>query len=175
MRRPPLVLLIPPATLFIALIVIVLLTACIGADEPETGAPGPPSAEEEAGEGATGGGNVLTPQAGGAEETPAVDPCSEAVPAAAAEVGVRQTVIGNIVTSRAVEDELGRTVLLEMGEEGGDVPFAIAIPESALGGFPPNYEDVYGGEEVCVSGVVQDFQGVPTIFINEANQISVVR
>lgn len=143
--------------LFALLVVVVALTACIEGDDPDTTAPAPPPGEEF--------GGVPTDSAGGNTLTPAIDPCGEAVPAAIVEPGTRQTVIGDVVNVRKAAGPHEPLTLLEFGEEGGDVPFAIAIPDRVLDEFAQPPAELYAGVEVCVNGVVQEFEGIPVIFI----------
>jgi hypothetical protein len=155
-------LLIPPVMLCAMLVVVLLITACDDPD-PETSPPGPPPGAEV--------GDVPTELATGNELTPVLTPCGEGVPPAAVEVGAQQTVMGDVVNTRVVEDELGSVTLLEMGEEGGSVPFAIAMTEQAAGDLSASPEELYAGQEVCVNGVVQDLQGTPVIFVASGEEI----
>ena len=156
---------IAPITLCIMLAVVALMTSCIDEDDPDTTAPAPPPGEEfGAVDTQIAQGDVPT-SIGGNELTPAIDPCGEAVPAVAVDVGVRQTVVGDVVNVRKADGPDEPVTLLEMGEQGGAVPFAIAIPDSALGAFPNDPAQLYEGEEVCVNGVVQEFEGTPVIFV----------
>jgi hypothetical protein len=101
-------------------------------------------------------------------------PCSEADAPVAAEVSRRQTISGRVVAAREVEDELDRITLLEMGEPGGPVPFAIAMSEAAVARLPVPVEEAYVGRTVCVTGVVQDLQGIPVIFVTDPSELTVI-
>jgi hypothetical protein len=149
-------LLIPPVALVAMLVLVVTMSSCIEGDDPDTTAPAPPPGEEY--------GDVPTGIAGGNELTPVITTCGEAVPAAAADTGERQTVVGDVVNVREVQDASGSVSLLEMGEAGGDVPFAVGIPERYLAAFAFPLTD-YVGKELCVNGVVQEYMGAPTVFI----------
>jgi hypothetical protein len=115
-----------------------------------------------------------TPFSGGALNTPVAPPCSEADAPVAAEVSRRQTISGRVVAAREVEDELDRITLLEMGEPGGPVPFAIAMSDAAVARVPVPVEEAYIGRIVCVSGVVQDLQGIPVIFVTDPSDLTVI-
>ena len=152
-----------------ALALMLLFTACIDEDDPKSAAPGPPSAGENGDDEGVGGELVTR-----TTDTPVVDPCAAAVPAVAVDDGTRQTIVGTVANVREVLGEDGDpTVLLEMGEQGGDVPFAVAIPAARTEQFART-PDSYQGEDICVTGVPQDFLGTPTIFINEESELSVV-
>jgi len=161
-RKPPIPLLVPPVALGLMLVVVFLLTACIEGEDPDTTAPAPPPGEEF--------GDVPTGIAGGNELTPVIDPCGEAVPATAADLGERQTVIGDVINVREVEDPRGAVTLLEMGEQGGDVPFAIAILERDVPAFVGPFDD-YVDKEICVNGVVQEYMNTPVIFVVEPGEL----
>jgi hypothetical protein len=140
------------------------LTACTSEDDHTSTAPGPPPPHLI----------DVTPASGGALDTPVAPPCSEADPPVVAEVSRRQTISGRIVAVREVEDELGRPTLLEMGEPGGTVPFAIALSDAALAQFPVPVEEAYIGRTVCVSGVVQELYGIPVIFASGPSDLTVL-
>jgi hypothetical protein len=69
---------------------------------------------------------------------------------------------------------LERVTLLEMGEPGGPVPFAIAMSDAAVARVPVPVQEAYVGRIVCVSGVVQDFQGIPVIFVTDPSDLTVI-
>jgi hypothetical protein len=164
-------LLIAPVMLCAMLLVAALLTACIDDDDPDNTAPAPPPGEEfGAVDTQIAQGDVPT-SIGGNELTPAIDPCGQGVPPVAVTVGVRQTVVGDVVNARKVAGPGEPVTLLEMGEQGGNVPFAIAIPDSALGAFAEDPVELYRGSEVCVNGVVQEFEGTPVIFVAGDSEI----
>jgi hypothetical protein len=140
-------------TCLLAVCAIVAFTALAGCsrDDPDLTGPGlpgprPPTLPPQL---------EVTPVAGGALDTPVVEPCSGlASPPVAARVNERQTISGRAVAVHEIEDELGRVTLLELGEPGGPLVFAIAIP----------IDELYIGKTVCVNGVVQDLGDVPVIF-----------
>jgi hypothetical protein len=146
----------------VTLLTAIALTACIEGEDPDTTAPAPPPGEEF--------GDVPTGIVGGNELTPAIDTCGGAVPAPAVDIGERQTVIGDVINVREVEDAQGAVTLLEMGERGGDVPFAIAIPARDAPAFVGSFDE-YVGKEICVNGVVQEYAGTPVIFVAEPGEL----
>jgi hypothetical protein len=97
--------------------------------------------------------------------------CENAVPPVTTRVGERYSVRGAVTGTSIAEDARGRSFVLELGAEGGGVPFAVAIPESAAGNFGDEPRDLYDGREICVSGVVIDHHGVPTIFVTSPEEI----
>jgi hypothetical protein len=99
--------------------------------------------------------------------------CTSPVQPSDARVGERQAITGIVTGTSTVEDARGSAVVLEMTREGGDTPFAVAIPQDAVTNFPEPPADTYDGSQICVRGVVQDFMGVPTIFVTLPNEIEV--
>lgn len=155
------------------LLAVVLLTACSSGTDPDTGAPVGPGESEDVGTPPVGGGANATSENELSRVTREATSCGEAVPASVVEAGSSQTVVGTVVASRTVDDQLGAVTLLEMGEEGGAVPFAIAISEDSLSRFPESPEALYVGREVCVQGAVQDFAGTLVIFAQGESDVTV--
>jgi hypothetical protein len=103
--------------------------------------------------------------------SPSAVDCAVAEAPASVRIGERQTVEGTVVGTSIAEDARGRTVLLELGGEGGGAPFAVGIPESAEPNFADPPQDVYDGARICVSGTVIEHRGVPTIFVSSPQEI----
>ena len=120
------------------------------------------------------GGDDTTPLNDGTPFDPfeeLVDNCDGASPGVVVEAGERATIAGEVVGTSVASDSQGSVFVLELGAEGGDVLFAIAIPERALPNFPAPPRETYDGEQICVSGVVVDYQGIPTIFVTQPGEI----
>jgi hypothetical protein len=106
-----------------------------------------------------------------AELTPEVKDCGVAQPPVAVQPGTRQSVAGTVVASRLVGAPRDQTMVLEMGAAGGNVPFAIVIPERAFDNFPRPPDQLFEGQEVCVAGVVEEFMGTPAIVVTQPAEI----
>jgi hypothetical protein len=85
-------------------------------------------------------------------------------------VGARVTVVGPVV--RVAEDPASGTAFLDVGE-GYPNPgrCSLVIFAGDRERFPSNLAATYGGESVCVSGVVQTHKGVAQIQLIRLDQV----
>jgi hypothetical protein len=104
-------------------------------------------------------------------ESPTADSCSAIPVPQALEEGTAQTIRGTVVGTSIAEDQRGRSIILELGAEGGSEAYAVGIPESAAANFMEPPQETYSGKQVCVHGTVIDHQGVPTIFVSMPGEI----
>ena len=122
-----------------------------------------------------GAGDAPTPastEEGATLEARRIFTCEAPIDPLSAAIGEQQTVLGTVIGTSITQDERGRSVILELGAEGGSAPFAVAIPESEASAFPEPPEETYAGREICVTGTVIEYRGVPTIFVTTPAEIS---
>lgn len=81
---------------------------------------------------------------------------------AAKHVGDTVTVCGKIFGGRHFE---GKRTLLNMGAAFPKSPLTIVVDEVNLKNFSSAPEEMYKDKEVCIKGLVKEYNGKPQIFI----------
>lgn len=92
---------------------------------------------------------------------------------AADHVGDEITVQGPVVGTRYASDSNGEPTFLNLGEDYPNedrMTVVIWGDDRAEFGSP---EDEYDGKDICVSGVVDTYEGIPQIAIDSTDDISV--
>lgn len=109
--------------------------------------------------------------------TPTPDPCPGAIPwdQAAAYAGQQVTVIGPVVGATWASQSRGQPTFLNLGLPYPDpARFTVLIWIDSRGAFPAPPEELYAGRIICVSGVVELYQGSAEMEITGPEQITVV-
>ena len=95
--------------------------------------------------------------------------CSEA----AAYVGEIETVCGEVVDSKYAPETNGQPTFLNLCKPYPDPDrFTVLIWGRNRQNFPPNPEQFYLGRKICVSGLVEDYQGIAEIEASDRTQIA---
>ena len=130
------------------------------------------------------GGVMGAPKEAPASKTIAA-PQEDAVPStdAAKYIGETRTVCGPVVDAQT---GIGRTAGGFQGDKGSETSlafdqpfpspsFQVIIVEADFDMFPPDREEYYKGEEICITGSILSLYGKPYIRGMEASQLEVIR
>jgi hypothetical protein len=102
--------------------------------------------------------------------------CENSISAAEAKnhLGENATVCGQVVSAHFAATSRGRPTFLNLDEPYPNQIFTIVIwgSDRAKFGSP---ESTYKGKDICASGPIESYRGVPQIVAHEAGQITAKR
>ena len=89
-------------------------------------------------------------------------------------IGTRKTIKGPVVSARDAKSSRGSPTFLNIGADSGEKgQFTVVIWEENLGNFPETPERLYGHKTICVTGVLDEHNGVPQINLKSPASVSV--
>jgi len=88
-------------------------------------------------------------------------------------IGQRMTVYGPVVSTNYAERSNGQPTFLNLGRPYPNQGFTVVIWGRDRSKFPPSPEKYYEGKTIYVTGLIEDYRGVPEIIITNPNQIEV--
>ena len=90
-------------------------------------------------------------------------------------VGERATVQGPVKSPRYAESSSGQPTFLNIGRPYPDPDrFTIVIWGDDRGNFPTAPEQAYDGKTICVTGLIESYQGGPQIIADSPSDIEIV-
>ena len=90
---------------------------------------------------------------------------------AAKHIGDSVTVCGKIYGGKYFDKSDNKITLLNMGAAYPQSPLTIVIEETGRKNFTIKPEEFYADKEVCINGVVKEFEGKPQIIISKEADI----
>lgn len=89
-------------------------------------------------------------------------------------VGEFKTVCGPVISTRYASSSSGQPTFLNIGRAYPDPNrFTVVIWGRNRGNFPFKPEDYYSGKTICVTGLIEEYRGVPEIEISSPSQIEI--
>ena len=90
-------------------------------------------------------------------------------------VGERATVQGPVMSPRYAESSSGQPTFLNIGRPFPDPDrFTVVIWGDDRGNFPTPPEQAYDGKTICVTGLIESFEGSPEIIADSPSDIEIV-
>ena len=86
-------------------------------------------------------------------------------------IGDRTTVCGPVAGTRYGATTRGKPTWLNIGRDYPSERFVVIIWGENLGNFPQPPEIYYEGKTICVTGLIQEYQGIPQIEVTTPDQI----
>lgn len=87
-------------------------------------------------------------------------------------IGERTTVCGPVVDSMWASGSKGKPTFLNIGKPYPDPNrFTVVIWIQNRGKFPQPPEDYYLGKTICVTGLIDEYKGIPQIEVKDPSQI----
>ena len=87
-------------------------------------------------------------------------------------IGERTTVCGPVVSATWASGSKGKPTFLNIGKPYPDPQrFTVLIWVQNRGNFPQPPEDYYLGKNICVTGLIIEYKGVPEIEVKDPSQI----
>jgi hypothetical protein len=87
-------------------------------------------------------------------------------------IGDRLTVCGPVVDSKWASGSSGKPTFLNIGEPYPDPDrFTVVIWIDYRSNFPQPPEDYYLGKNICVTGLITEYDGIPQIEVQSPTQI----
>ncbi len=89
-------------------------------------------------------------------------------------IGDRATVWGLVAGTRYGATSSGKPTWLNIGRDyPSSERFVVIIWGENRGNFPQPPEDYYLGKTICVTGLIQEYEGIPQIEVTDPSQIEV--
>jgi hypothetical protein len=89
-------------------------------------------------------------------------------------IGENKTVCGLVVESKYASSSNGQPTFLTLCEKYPDPNrFSVVIWGRNRGNFPANPEQYYYGEIICVSGLIEEYNGIPEIEVSSPLRIEI--
>jgi len=89
-------------------------------------------------------------------------------------IGEYKIVCGPVVDSNYASSSNGQPTFLNLGKRYPDPDrFTVVIWGRNRGNFPANPEQYYFGETICVSGLIEEYNGIPEIEASSSSQIEI--
>jgi len=93
---------------------------------------------------------------------------------AAVNVGKQATVRGPVMGGNYAKTSNGQPTFIDVGKSyPASGRFSVLIWGSDRGKFPGSPESTYKGKPICVTGLIESYQGSPEIVVNSPNAIAV--
>ncbi len=110
-----------------------------------------------------------------ASAEPTAAPATDSIAASEAHdyVGSRKTVCGQVASATFAADSSGQPTFLNLDRPYPDQLFTIVIWGRNRDRFAEPPEILYGGREVCVTGLISQYQGQPQIEVASPSQIGI--
>lgn len=87
-------------------------------------------------------------------------------------IGERATVCGPVVDTYWASGSNGKPTFLNIGKPySSSNRFTVVIWIDNRGNFPPLPEDHYLGRNICVTGLIESYNGIPQIEATDSSQI----
>ncbi len=93
---------------------------------------------------------------------------------AASAVGSRKTVCGSVESPTYASSSRGRPTFLNLDRPYPSQIFTMVIWGENRSAFPEAPERLYRGREICVTGLIETYQGLPQIIAASPTQIQIV-
>jgi DNA/RNA endonuclease YhcR with UshA esterase domain len=90
-------------------------------------------------------------------------------------ISQQNTVCGTVVSAHYATRRKGQPTLINFDESCPDQLFTVLIWGSDRGKFEKPPERLYSGKEICVTGMVQSYDGRPGIVVKDPSQIKFVK
>lgn len=89
-------------------------------------------------------------------------------------VGKQATVRGPVMDGNYAKTSNGQPTFIDVGKSyPASGRFQVLIWGSDRGKFPGSPESTYKGKTICVTGLIESYQGSPEIVVNSPNAIAV--
>ncbi|MGA2401923.1 MAG: DNA-binding protein [Syntrophobacteraceae bacterium] len=88
-------------------------------------------------------------------------------------IGQQKTVCGTVASGHFAAKSKGRPTFINLDKPYPNQVFTVMIWGSDRGKFEKSPETLYSGKEICVTGMVQSYQGKPEIIVKDPSQIKV--
>jgi micrococcal nuclease len=86
-------------------------------------------------------------------------------------IGQQKTVCGTVASAHYATSSKGQPTFLNLNKPYPNQVFTVLIWGSDRGKFEKPPEALYSGKEICVTGMIQSYQGRPEIIVKEPSQI----
>lgn len=91
---------------------------------------------------------------------------------AEAHVGKQRTVCGQVASTTFAMQSRGQPTFLNLDQPYPNHIFTVVIWEQNRPKFQTPPEKLYRGRQICVTGLISTYRGVPQIVVDEPSQIS---
>ena len=88
-------------------------------------------------------------------------------------IGLQKTVCGTFASAHFATKTKGQPTFINLDKPYPNQVFTVLIWWSDRGKFEKPPEVLYSGKEICVTGMIQSYQGRPEIIVQEPRQIQV--
>ena len=88
-------------------------------------------------------------------------------------IGQQKTLCGTVASAHYATRSKGQPTFLNLNKPYPNQVFTVLIWGSDRGKFDKPPESLYSGKEICVTGMIQSYQGRPEIVVKEPAQITV--
>jgi micrococcal nuclease len=88
-------------------------------------------------------------------------------------IGQQKTVCGKVASTHFASKSKGQPTFINLDKPYPNQVFTVLIWGSDRGKFEKPPETLYSGKEICVTGMIQTYQGRPEIVVKEPSQIRV--
>jgi len=86
-------------------------------------------------------------------------------------IGQQKTVCGKVASDHFADGSKGHPTFINLDKPHPNQVFTVLIWGSDRGEFEKPPETFYSGKEICVTGMIQSYQGKPEIVVKEPAQI----
>ncbi len=86
-------------------------------------------------------------------------------------IGRQKTVCGTVVVAHYATRRNGQPTLMNFDQSYPNQMFTVLIWGSDRSKFEKPPEKLYGGKDICVTGMIEDDEGRPEIVVREPSQI----
>lgn len=90
-------------------------------------------------------------------------------------VGHVKTVCGRVASAHYAASSRGQPTFLNLNKPYPHHVFTVVIWGRDRSKFPTPPESAFRNKDICVTGLITEYQGVPQIVVNEPSQIRVVK
>ena len=111
----------------------------------------------------------------GSRQSPSTQ--TDAIPSseASSQVGNRATVCGPVVDARYATKSKGQPTFLNFDKPYPNHTFVVLIWGSDRRNFPDNPERHYKGQDVCATGLIENYKGKAEIIARDSSQLEIRR
>jgi micrococcal nuclease len=88
-------------------------------------------------------------------------------------IGQQKTVCGTVASAHFATRSKGQPTFINLDKPYPNQVFTVLIWGSDRSKFEKPPETLYAGKEICVTGMIQSYQGRPEIIVKEPAQITV--
>ncbi|MGA2940240.1 MAG: DNA-binding protein [Syntrophobacteraceae bacterium] len=90
-------------------------------------------------------------------------------------IGRQETVCGTVVVVHYATRRNGQPTLMNFDQSYPNQMFTVLIWGSDRGKFEKPPEKLYGGKDICVTGMIEDDEGRPEIVVKDPSQIKFMK